>query len=79
MSKLKEKFASSEVPIVVIVSFLLAIAGIAFLPLNVIVINGIPLYLWLSITCWLLCIGVPVIYYGGKALIREIKKELKNR
>ncbi len=79
MSKLKQKFANSEVPIAIIVSFLLAIAGIAFLPLNVLLINGIKLYLWLSITCWLLSIGIPAIYYGGKALIREIKKELNNR
>ena len=79
MSKLKEKFADSEVPIAVVVSFLLAIAGIALLPLNVLVINDIPLYLWLSITCWLLSIGAPVIYYGGKALIQEIKKDLKKR
>lgn len=57
-----------------IISLLLAIAGIAFLPFDQLKFNRL-----ITIISWILCLGIPAVYYGLKELIAYAKEELKKR
>ena len=64
----KEKFRDLSCPMILTISFILVVAGIVIIPLEIIPYNQN-----ITLILWLVSFGFPAIYYGAQELIKAIK------